>query len=83
MIHIGLFEGIGGFSVAAKWMGWQTLVTCEIADFPNNILQYHYPEAYHHRDIHTLTYDTINTELTRRFGTRWRNNDIVVTGGFP
>ncbi len=22
MKHIGLFEGIGGFSLAARWMGW-------------------------------------------------------------
>ena len=30
MIHIGLFEGIGGFSLASEWMGWKTLATCEI-----------------------------------------------------
>jgi DNA (cytosine-5)-methyltransferase 1 len=83
MIHIGLFEGIGGFSLAAKYMGWQTLVTCEIADFPNKILEYHYPNAYHHTDIHTLTYDNLNQELINRFGTNWRNDDVIVTGGFP
>jgi len=22
--HLGLFEGIGGFSLAAHWMGWKT-----------------------------------------------------------
>ena len=22
--HIGLFEGIGGFSLASRWMGWET-----------------------------------------------------------
>jgi DNA (cytosine-5)-methyltransferase 1 len=83
MIHIGLFEGIGGFSLAARTMGWKTLVTCEIADFPNKVLQYHFPEAYHHRDIHDLTYESINVELSKRYGTRWRNDDIIVTGGFP
>jgi hypothetical protein len=25
MKHLGLFEGIGGFSLAAKWMGWETV----------------------------------------------------------
>lgn len=83
MIHIGLFEGIGGFSLAAKWMGWDTLVTCEINPFCQKILNYHFPEAYHHGDIHTLTYDTINIKLSKRYGTHWRNGDIVLTGGFP
>lgn len=83
MIHIGLFEGIGGFSLAAQWMGWKTYVTCEIDNFCNKVLDYHFPEAYHHGDIHTLTYDTINIELSKRFGTHWRNDDIILTGGFP
>ncbi|MEN0049029.1 MAG: hypothetical protein AAF806_18335 [Bacteroidota bacterium] len=25
MKHLGLFEGIGGFSLAAHWMGWETV----------------------------------------------------------
>lgn len=83
MIHIGLFEGIGGFSLAAKWMGWRTLATCEIADFPRKVLQYYWPEAYHHTDIHTLSYETINTELSKRFGSHWRSDGIILTGGFP
>jgi site-specific DNA-cytosine methylase len=37
MIHIGLFEGIGGFSLAVQWMGWKTLVTCEINPFGQNV----------------------------------------------
>ena len=40
MIHIGLFEGIGGFSLAAQWMAWNTLVTCEINPFGRKILQH-------------------------------------------
>jgi DNA (cytosine-5)-methyltransferase 1 len=83
MIHIGLFEGIGGFSLASSWMGWKTYVTCEINPFGQKVLEYYWPDAYHHDDIHTLTYDTINTELTKRYGSLWRNDDIIVTGGFP
>jgi len=83
MIHIGLFEGIGGFSLAARQMGWRTLATCEIADFPHRVLSYHFPDAYHHRDVKDFTYETVNVELSKRFGTRWRNDDIVLTGGFP
>ena len=28
MNHLGLFEGIGGFSLAARWMGWDTVAWC-------------------------------------------------------
>jgi len=83
MIHIGLFEGIGGFSIAAKQMGWTTGVTCEIESFPQTVLKNRFPDAYHHGDIHTLNYETINTELSKRFGTHWRNSGIIATGGFP
>ena len=83
MIHIGLFEGIGGFSLAASQMGWNTLVTCEINPFGQRVLKYYWPNAYHHGDIKTLNYDTINVELTNRFGAGWRNDDIIITGGFP
>ena len=83
MIHIGLFEGIGGFSLAASNMGWKTLVTCEINPFGQRVLKYYWPNAYHHGDIKTLNYDTINVELTNRFGAGWRNDDIIITGGFP
>ena len=29
MNHLGLFEGIGGFSLAARWMGWDTVAMFE------------------------------------------------------
>ena len=83
MIHIDLFAGIGGFSLSARWMDWCTLVTCETDKFCRKVLQYHFPDAYHHTDIHTLNYETINSELTKRHGSHWRNDDIIVTGGFP
>ena len=83
MLHISLFSGIGGFDLASEWMGWKNIVSCEINEFGNKVLEHYWPNAYHHRDIHTLTYDTINIELSKRFGTRWRNEDIVLTGGFP
>jgi DNA (cytosine-5)-methyltransferase 1 len=83
LIHIGLFEGIGGFSLAANWMGWKTVATCEINPFCQKVLNNYWPESYHHGDIHTLNYETINVELIKRFGTHWRNDDIIVTGGFP
>jgi DNA (cytosine-5)-methyltransferase 1 len=83
MKHGSLFSGIGGFDLASEWMGWKNYVSCEINEFPHKVLCHHFPNAYHHRDITTLTYDTINTELERRFGSHWRNDDIILTGGFP
>ena len=83
MLHISLFSGVGGMDLAAQWMGWKNIVSCEINEFGNKVLDYYWPEAYHHRDIHTLDYATINAELSKRFGTRWRNDDIILTGGFP
>ena len=82
MIHFSLFSGIGGFDLASEWAGWNNYLSCEINDFGNRILKYYWPYAYHHTDIHTLTYDTINDELSRRFGD-WRKEPIILTGGFP
>jgi DNA (cytosine-5)-methyltransferase 1 len=83
MIHFSLFSGIGGFDLASEWAGWKNYLSCEINEFGNKVLNYYWPEAYHHTDIKTLTYDTINAELSKRFGTDWRNDDIIISGGFP
>lgn len=83
MLHISLFSGIGGFDLAADRMGWHNVVSCEINPFARKVLNHYWPDVYHHDDIYTLTYEKINEELTNRFGTRWRTDDIVLTGGFP
>lgn len=83
MKHISLFSGIGGFDLAAEWVGWENLASCEIADFPRKVLQYHFPKSYHHDDIHTLNYEKLDYELKKRFGDQWRSDDIVLSGGFP
>lgn len=82
MIHISLFSGIGGFDLASEFMGWKNYVSCDINSFGSSVLKAKYPNAYHHNDIHTLTYEKINDELTKRFGD-WRTDDIILTGGFP
>ena len=83
MLHISLFSGIGGFDYASELVGWKNIVSCEINEFANRVLEFYWPEAYHHKDIHTLNYETINAELSKRYGKDWRNEDIVLTGGFP
>jgi DNA (cytosine-5)-methyltransferase 1 len=71
MKHIGLFEGIGGFSLAARWAGWETIAWCEWNEFGQKVLRHHFPKAQGHGDI-TQTDFTI-----------YRGQCDIVTGGFP
>ena len=45
LTHGSLFSGIGGFEIAAEWMGWQNAFHCEINEFCTTILNYHFPNA--------------------------------------
>lgn len=71
MNHLGLFEGIGGFSLAARWAGWHTVAWCEINPFGQQVLKYHFPNAKGYDDI-TKTDFTIH-----------RGTVDIITGGFP
>ena len=83
MQHISLFSGIGGFDLASEWMEWTNVASCEINPFGRKVLDYYWPNAYHHDDIKTLTKEKLNEELQKRFGSRWGNEDVILTGGFP
>ena len=69
--HLGLFEGIGGFSLAAHWMGWETLAWCEWNEFGQKILKHHFPNAEGFGD------------LTKTDFTKYANRIDILTGGFP
>ncbi len=71
MKHIGLFEGIGGFSLAARWMGWETIAWCEWNEFGQKVLRHHFPEAEGFGDI------------TKTDFTKYANKIDILTGGFP
>ena len=71
MRHLGLFEGIGGFSCAARWAGWSTVAWCEWNPFGQKVLRHHFPNAEGHGDI-TQTDFTI-----------YRGQVDIITGGFP
>lgn len=71
MTHLGLFEGIGGFSLAAKWMNWHTVAWCEIDNFCQKVLAYHFPEAEPLGDIK-------QTDFKKYYG-----KIDIITGGFP
>lgn len=71
MKHIGLFAGIGGFELAARWAGWETIAWCEIDKFCQTVLKYHFPNAIGYEDIRTTDF------------TIYRGQCDVLTGGFP
>jgi len=71
MTHGSLFSGIGGFDLAAEWMGWENLFHCEINEFGRKILKYHFPQSVSYEDI------------TKTDFTIWRGRVDVLTGGFP
>jgi len=69
--HLGLFEGIGGFSLAAHWMGWETKAWCEWNEFGQKVLRHHFPNAEGFGDI------------TKTDFTKYANTIDILTGGFP
>jgi DNA (cytosine-5)-methyltransferase 1 len=71
MNHLGLFEGIGGFSLAARWMGWKTIAWCEWNEFGQKVLRHHFPEAEGHGDI------------TKTDFTKYHGAIDIISGGFP
>lgn len=83
MLHISLFSGMGGFDLASEWAGWTNIASCEINPVLRKFLSQRYPNAVHFDDIKTFTYQKLNEELTKKIGTHWRTDDIVLTGGFP
>lgn len=54
MRHGSLFSGIGGFDLAAHWMGWQNVFTCEKDAFCQQVLHHHFPESDSYGDIRDL-----------------------------
>ena len=46
-----LFSGIGGFDLAARWMGWETKWYSEIDPYACRVMQKHFPEARSVGDI--------------------------------
>ena len=71
MRHGSLFSGIGGFDLAAEWMGWENVFHCEWMEFPRKVLDYYWPNADSHIDI-------CNTNFKKYEGTI-----DIISGGFP
>lgn len=71
MRQLGLFSGIGGFELAARWMGWNTIAYSEIDPFCMRHLAYHFPQAESLGDITQIDF------------TPYANTIDILTGGFP
>lgn len=71
MTHGSLFSGIGGFDLAAEWMGWENVFHCEISEFPRKILKHHFPKSICYEDIK-------KTDFTKH-----RGEIDIISGGFP
>jgi len=69
--HGSLFSGIGGFDLAAEWMGWENVFHCEWNEFGKKVLNYYWPKA--------ISYD----DITKTDFTIHRGNIDILTGGFP
>ncbi len=71
MRHGSLFSGIGGFDLAAEWMGWDNIFHCEWNPFGKRVLNYYWPKA--------ISYD----DITKTDFTIHRGRIDILTGGFP
>lgn len=72
MKTIDLFAGIGGFALAAEWMGWETVAWVEQNTYcQEHILKHYFPNAQGFDKIENFD------------GTEYRNTIDIITGGFP
>jgi len=72
--HLDLFSGIGGFALAARWAGFETVAFCEKNDYCRDVLRKHWDNVPMYEDIRRVT------------GDRLKRNGIeadIITGGFP
>lgn len=71
MKHGSFFNGIGGFQLAAAWVGWENIFSCEINNWCNRITKQHFPNCKQYGDI-------IKTDFTN-----YAKAIDIISGGFP
>ena len=71
MRHGSLFSGIGGFDLAAQWMGWENVFHCEWNEFGRKVLNHYWPEATSYENIKETDFNI------------YRGRIDILTGGFP
>jgi DNA (cytosine-5)-methyltransferase 1 len=71
LTHASIFTGIGGFDLAASWLGWKNVFQCEIEPFCQKLLQYWFPESELFSDIKTSNFK------------KYHGTIDIISGGFP
>ena len=71
MNHGSLFSGIGGFDLAARWMGWNNVFHVERDSFCRQVLAHHFPKSQSYDNVKTFD------------ATPFRGRLQVLSGGFP
>ena len=71
MKHGSLFSGIGGFDLAAEWMGWENVFHCEWNEFGQRVLKHHFPKALSYAGITETDFNVHRGRIS------------VLSGGFP
>ena len=71
MRHGSLFSGIGGFDLAAEWMGWENVFQVEWDSFCQKVLAKNFPNVKRYGDIKEFD------------GRKYRGNIDIISGGFP
>jgi len=69
--HGSLFSGIGGFDLAAEWMGWENVFHCEYDSFCQKILKHHFPNSKLYKDVKTFN------------ASNYAGRIDIISGGFP
>jgi DNA (cytosine-5)-methyltransferase 1 len=68
--HIDLFSGIGGFALACRWAGIETIAFCEIEKYAQRVLRKNFPGIRIFEDI-------------RQFPATEFREPFLLTGGYP
>jgi len=71
MRHGSLFSGIGGFDLAAEWMGWENVFHCEWIESKQIVLKNHFPNSDSYGDISEFD------------GRKYNGRIDIISGGFP
>lgn len=71
MTHGALFNGIGGFQLAASWCGWDNVFSVEIDKWCNKVTAQHFPNCTQYEDIYNFN------------GKPYAGSIDVISGGFP
>lgn len=69
--HASLFSGIGGFDLAAQWMGWTNVFQVEKDEWCQSILAKQFPSTERYNDIKEFS------------GEKYRGSIDIISGGFP